>query len=84
MNDKTSTPMREREADLSEIRLRARIDQLEAENAALRRASEAFAELADRLNERLRGHKNAPERPGNSSDPGVLEFRTANHHRSND
>jgi hypothetical protein len=63
VTDNETTPVREREADLCEIRLLTRIRELEAENAALRNAAGAFAELADRLNERLRSRQSASEHP---------------------
>jgi hypothetical protein len=63
VTENKSTPVREREADLCEIRLQTRIRELEAENAALRNAAGAFAELADRLNERLRSRQSASEHP---------------------
>jgi hypothetical protein len=64
VTDKQTTPVREREADVCEIRLLTRIRELEAENAALRNAAGTFAELADRLNERLRSRQqSASEHP---------------------
>ena len=64
MTENKSTPVREREADLCEIRLLTRIRELEAQNAVLRNAAGAFAELADRLNERLRNQQGASEHSG--------------------